>query len=264
MTGDWKSRREMTRSEVAAQARALGVRAGGVLLIHTSYRAARPVAGGPAELIGALRDALGPQGTLALPCWTGDNDAPFDPETTPADRDLGIVPEALRRLPGARRSSHPFAFAAIGPKAAAIVDTPFLFPAHAPGSPVGRVHDLGGQVLLIGCGHDANTSLHLAELIGGAPYRIRHHVTVMENGAPRRIEFEENDSCCQLFARADGWLRAAGLQREGLIGHAPSRLFDAQDAVRLAARQVRRDPLIFLHPAEAGCAECDLARASLG
>ncbi|MCW5725160.1 MAG: AAC(3) family N-acetyltransferase [Maricaulaceae bacterium] len=254
----------MTQDEVAAQARALGVREGGVLLLHTSYRAARPVAGGPAGLIAALRDALGPQGTLAVPCWTGDGDAPFDPETTPAAEDLGVVPETLRRLPGARRSAHPFAFAAIGPRADEIVNTPMLFPAHAPGSPVAKVHDLGGQVLLAGCGHDANTSLHLAELIGGAPYRIRHHVTVMDAGAPRRIEFDENDSCCALFARADGWLRAAGLQREGLIGHAPSRLFDAQGAVRLAAQQVRRDPLIFLHPAEAGCAECDLARASLG
>jgi aminoglycoside 3-N-acetyltransferase-4 len=34
--------------------------------------------------------------------------------------------------------------------------------------------------------------------------------------------------------------------------------------VRLAVAQLTRDPLLFLHQPEDGCAECDEARASIG
>lgn len=257
------SAREVGGAEVAAQLRALGVEEGGVLLVHTSFRAVRPVEGGPLGLVGALRDALGPGGTLAMPSWTGDGDAPFDPRTTPAAADLGAVAETFRRLPGVRRSDHPFAFAAAGPRAERVVSGPLPLPPHGPESPVGRVHELGGQVLLLGVGHDADTTLHLAELLAGVPYRVPKHCTVLRDGRPARIEYGENDHCCERFALADGWLRARGLQREGPVGHARARLVRARDVVEAAREQLARDPLVFLHPAGAGCAECDGARASV-
>jgi aminoglycoside N3'-acetyltransferase len=52
--------RPATRAEIAAQLDALGVERGGVLLVHTAFRAVRPVEGGPEGLLDALRDALGP------------------------------------------------------------------------------------------------------------------------------------------------------------------------------------------------------------
>ena len=44
----WQSRHEIPVPEVVAQLRTLGVAPGDVVLVHTSFRAARPVAGGPA------------------------------------------------------------------------------------------------------------------------------------------------------------------------------------------------------------------------
>jgi aminoglycoside 3-N-acetyltransferase len=254
----------VNRAAITAQLRALGVREGGVLLVHTSYRAVRPVDGGPQGLIGALRDSLGPDGTLAMPSWTGDDDQPFDPLTTPASSDLGVVADTFWRLPGVIRSAHCFAFAAAGPQAARITADPLPLPPHLPASPVGRVHDLDGQVILLGVGHDANTTLHLAELIAGVPYRIPHHCTVTgSDGRPARVEYEENDHCCQRFALMDGWLRDRGLQREGQVGQARARLMWSRDVVAVATEQLERDPLVFLHPAGAGCAECDEARRSV-
>lgn len=253
----------MRREEVAAQLGRLGVAPGGVLQVHTSFRAVRPVEGGPDGLIDALRLALGPEGTLVMPSWTGDDDAVFDPAATPAARDLGVVADTFWRRPGVVRSAHPFAWAAAGPRAADIVRAAMTLPPHAAESPVGRVHDHDGQVLLLGVGHDADTALHLAELIADVPYRVPHHVTVVENGAPRRIDYGENDCCCARFVLADDWLRAAGLQREGPVGSAPARLFRARDVVRLAVDRLRADPLLFLHPPGEGCAECDAARTSV-
>jgi aminoglycoside N3'-acetyltransferase len=257
------ARRAPSRAEVVRQLRALGVTAGGVLLVHTSFRATGPVEGGPPGLIAALREALGAEGTLVMPSWSGDDDRPFDTRLTPAAADLGVVAETFRRLPGVLRSDHCQAFAALGPQAAAITADPLPLPPCIPESPVGRVHERDGQVLLLGVGHDANTTLHLAELLAGVPYRVPRHCTVLRDGRPVRVEYGENDHCCARFALLDLWLRARGLQREGRVGHGRARLARARDIVRVAVAELARDPLVFLHPPDAGCAECDLARRSL-
>jgi aminoglycoside N3'-acetyltransferase len=255
--------RETGIAEMAGQLAALGVRPDGVLLVHTSFRAVRPVEGGPAGLIAALREALGPDGTLVMPAWTGDDDEPFDAATTPSSADLGVVADTFWRMPGVLRSGHAFAFAAAGPRAAEIVRDPLPLPPHLPESPVGRVHELDGQVLLLGISHGENTTLHLAELIAGVPYRIPRHITVLRDGQPARVEYGENDHCCARFSLADEWLRAAGLQRKGLVGHAPARLARSRDIVDIALARLRRDPLIFLHAEAEGCEECNEARANI-
>jgi hypothetical protein len=106
----------IARAEVVQQLRDLGVEPGGVLLVHTAFSRVRPVEGGPLGLIAALREALGPYGTLAMPSISGDDDRPFDPRATPC-LGLGIVADSFWRLPGVLRSDSPHAFAAAGPQA---------------------------------------------------------------------------------------------------------------------------------------------------
>lgn len=264
MAGPYTDRRDFAGDELADQLRQLGIARGGVLLAHVSYRAVRPVADGPTGLIAALRQALGADGTLVMPSWTGADDAPFDPATTPAAADLGVTADIFWRLPDVDRATHPFAFAAAGPQATWILDDPLPLPPHIPESPVGRVHDLDGQVLLLGAGQDANTTIHLAEWIAGAPYRLMRHITVAGINGPERIDYPEIDHCCARFALVDDWLREAGLQREGPVGNAHARIVRARDIVATAIEWLSRDPLVFLHLPEAGCADCNAARASLG
>ena len=125
----------MTPDEVATQLAALGVEDGGVLLVHTSYRAVRPIEGGVLGLIDGLRGALGPSGTLVMPSWTGNDDAPFDPAVTPADSDLGAVADAFWRLPDVLRSDHPFACAAQGPAAGEITSGALTLPPYGLSGP---------------------------------------------------------------------------------------------------------------------------------
>ena len=255
---------EVSRGALVAQLRALGVEEGGVLLVHTSYRAVRPVEGGPEGLIAALREAIGAGGTLVMPSWGGDDEVPFDPFATPAAADLGVVAEVFRQLPGVARSEHAFAFAAEGPAASRITADPMPPMPHAPASPVGRVHEMDGQILLLGVGHDADTTLHLAEIVGGAPYRVTKHCTVLdEDGQLVRVDYRENDHCCRRFALADDWLRERGLQREGPAGNGQARLVRARDVVATAVEQIGRDPLVFLHPMGSGCEDCEAAWQSI-
>lgn len=253
---------ELSRMQVVGQLRALGVREGGVLLVHTSFRAVRPVAGGPLGLIAALQEAIGPAGTLVMPTMT-DGESVFDPATTPTV-DMGITAELFWRQPGVLRSTHPGgSFAAAGPHAASICAPQPLSPPHGPDSPVGRVHDLDGQVLLLGVGHSESTTLHLAEAIAGVPYSVSHPCVVEVDGVASTVMIPETDHCCRGFRRADRWLRGLGQQQDGNVGHARARLCRSHDVVTAAVERLRAKPLLFLCPPTAGCGECDLARASV-
>jgi len=56
--------RPVTRSDLARDLRGLGVRAGGVLMVHTRMSAIGWVVGGAQTVVTALLDVLGPAGTL--------------------------------------------------------------------------------------------------------------------------------------------------------------------------------------------------------
>lgn len=227
--------------------------------MHAAFSRIAPVPGGPQALIGALLAALGERGTLVMPSMADDDETPFDRRTMPS-RAVGVLADSFWRMPGVLRSDSPHAFAAIGPQAARItlphpVDVP-----HGLDSPPGRVYELDGQVLLLGVGHDSNTTIHVAEDIAGVRYRQPKHATVMLDGRPKRYEYGETDHCCEKFRLLDAWLEAEGRQRRGPVASAEARLARSRDIVSAALERLRRNETVFLH--ERGwCGECDAARA---
>lgn len=247
------------RAALAAQLRALGVASGGVLLVHCAFSRVAPVQGGPVTLVDALRDALGPDGTLAMPSMSDDDEHVFDTARTPC-HGMGIVADTFWRQSGVLRSDSPHAFAAQGPYAADITAPHPAYTPHGDGTPVARIAALDGQVLLLGVGHDANTTVHLAEERANVRYRSPKWVTVRGPRGPERVDYDEPDHCCRNFDRLDGWLGAR--QRVGVVGAAQARLMRARDVVDTALAGLRDDPQCFLHP-RGGCQECDVAWAAL-
>lgn len=232
----------MTVAEsLAEELVALGISGDGVLVVHTAFSSVGGRAGAPADLIAALRMAVGPRGTLVMPSMSDDDEQPFDARRTPC-MSMGIVADTFWRMPGVIRSDSPHAFAAVGPHAAEITAPHPIDVPHGLDSPVGRAFDLDAEVLLLGIGHDANTTVHLAETVAGVRYKIDH--------------------CCANFALLDSWLEDRGHQQRGFIGDAPARLISARDVVATALERLRENELIFLHP-RGMCAECDEARNSM-
>jgi len=248
--------------ELTAQIRALGVTAGRVLLVHMAFSRIGPVENGPLGTIEALRAALGPAGTLVMPSMSDDDDHPFDARTTPC-LGMGVVADTFWRIPGVLRSDSPHAFAAIGPEADRITSDHPLDVPHGLDSPVGRVYELDGQILLLGIGHDSNTTIHLAEALAGVRYRRRKVLTIVEGGQPTRFDYDEIDHCCDNFNLVDRWLDAGGRQRRGAVGYGEGRLTDARDVVATVTDRLRANETAFLH--EPGVdIQCDEARASIG
>lgn len=251
----------MSSASVVQQLFSLGVGPGGVVLVHTAFSKVQPIEGGPAGLIESLLDALGPEGTLVMPSMSDDDDHPFDPSTTPC-LGLGIVADTFWRMPDVLRSNNPHAFAAVGSQAAAITrDHPLDVP-HGLNSPVGRVYELGGQVLLLGVGHSEDTTIHLAESLAGVRYRSRKHLFIDKAGNPTRFDYEEIDHCCENFHLAGEWLDATGVQRKGKVGGADALLARSTDIVRVVRERLQENEMIFLHPFGVD-EECDEARASV-
>ena len=236
------------------QLRALGVQPGGVLLVHTALSR---VGTSPYQLIEGLLAAVGADGTLVMPSMADDDDVPFDRKTTPC-RAVGVVADTFWRMAGVLRSDSPHAFAAHGPLAARITEPHPVDIPHGLDSPPGRVYQLNGSVLLLGVGHDADTTVHVAENIAGVRYRQPKYATVLEDGQPRRYEYGETDHCCQRFSLLDAWL--ADRQRRGSVGRGEARLARSRDIVAAALVRLREDETVFLH-APGACGECDAARA---
>lgn len=252
----------MTPADMTQQLSTLGVRRGGVLVVHTSFRALRPIDGGPAGFIDALRQAVGDEGTLVMPTMTA-GDAPYDAATTQT-LDMGVVAETFWRRRTALRSPHPGAsFAAEGPRAEEVCADHPLEPPHGLNSPIGRVYTADGQILLVGVHHSENTTLHLAEALAEVPYSVSHPCVVVEDGMPVTRLIAETDHCCEGFRLMDEWLRKQRAQAEGRIGNAWCRLASAVSVVEVALRHLRDDPLVFLCPPNADCDECRAAHASI-
>ena len=119
------------------------------------------------------------------------------------------------------------------------------------GSPVGRVYDLDGQVLLLGVGHDADTTLHLAELLAGVPYRLRKHVTVVAGRTARAGRIRGERPLLRALRLADHGC-APGACRGKAPSATPARLARSRDIVAVTLEHLARDPLSSFTPRRRG------------
>jgi aminoglycoside 3-N-acetyltransferase len=237
--------------------RALGASAGDLLLAHSSYRSfGAAVIGGPAAVAGAIIDAVSPGGSIFIPTFNYGQ-APFDAATTPSFD--GAVSEAFRQLPGVRRSLHAtHPLAGFGPAAEEILAGHDLI-AHqtvfGPGSPVWRLWERNAWVLLIGCGHESNSTIHIAEEIVRVPYLERTRTGSMLRDAKVVEVTVRRPSCSEGFGKLDPRLRAAGAIRDRYVQQSHLKLMRSRDVVEAAVAALREDPASLLCDRCEFCAE---------
>ncbi|WP_411963241.1 aminoglycoside N(3)-acetyltransferase [Haloferax sp. YSMS24] len=247
----------VTVSSLASDLRSLGIDAGDTLLVHSSLRSLGWVAGGPQAVVDALQDVLTPEGTLVMPTHSGqysdpegwenppvpddwvetirESMPPFRPEVTPT-RGMGAIPECFRNYPGVVRSDHPtVSFAAWGAGADDVAGSHEVDYGLGDGSPLARVYDRGGAVLLLGVGHDSNTSLHLAE------YRADFEKEHVESAAPLLrdgervvVEYEDIEIETDDFEAVGAAFESEVGHTEGTVGAATAKVVDQPELVDFA------------------------------
>ena len=175
----------VTVERIADDLRELGVEAGDTLLVHGALSELGWVAGGPQAVVDALQRVVTEAGTVVMPthstqysdpsAWQNppvpeewverieDAMPPFRAAVTPT-RSMGAIAECFRDYPGTQRSRHPlYSFAAWGADAEAIVADHSFEHGMGENSPLAAVYEREGSVLLLGTGHETDSSLHLAE-----------------------------------------------------------------------------------------------------
>ena len=250
----------LTINSLKASFRKLGVKPGMILLVHSSLNSLGWVCGDAVAVILALEEILGTDGTLVMPTFSGHLSEPsqwnnppvpeswwstirkemppYDLELTPT-RGVGVIPETFRKQNGVLRSNHPqVSLAARGKYADKITGDHSLEYALGEGSPLARIYDLDGWVMLLGVDYINNTSIHLAEYRSQYQGKIIGHfgMPIMVNGYRQWQEFED-------IKPDDSDFNKIGISFENeypdkncisKIGEAQTRLFRQRDIVDYA------------------------------
>ncbi|WP_246943099.1 aminoglycoside N(3)-acetyltransferase [Bacillus pinisoli] len=234
----------------------LGITEGMVVIVHSSLSSLGWVCGGPVTVIQALMEVVGKEGTIVMPTQTADNTDPsgwqnppvpqewwpiireempaYDPLVTPT-RGMGKIAEVFRTMPDVKRSLHPiYSFAAWGKHADYIVSEQPLESGFGPESPLGKMYELDGSILLIGASHDSNTSLHLAEHAIPGRNKVQKGVAMTENGQRVWKTYEEIEYDSDVFEEIGRAFEEAQPIQSTVIGKATCKLLKQRPIIDFA------------------------------
>lgn len=242
---DWRNnemekRKLVTPNDIKTALKDIGVREGQAIMVHTSLSSLGYVCGGAQSVIEALMESVGGDGTIMMPTQSWKNLDPstgvywqepeewwsaireyipaYDKRITPTNT-MGAVPEMFRQWPGTLRSDHPArSVAAWGRYAQYLTENHDLSDIFGDCSPIGRLYELDGYVLLAGVGYDKNTSLHLAD--ARAEYPGKHMVT---ESSAIRIDGQRIWKSYETLAVDGGDFSAIGeaFEQTGKVRHVP-------------------------------------------
>ncbi|MEJ2295361.1 MAG: AAC(3) family N-acetyltransferase [Candidatus Lokiarchaeota archaeon] len=245
--------------------KALGVERRDVILVHSSLNKLGWTVGGPVSVIDALIGIISREGTLIMPSFTSGNTDPIGWQNPPVPREwcsiiresmpafhvdktptraMGTIVETFRKYPGVIRSKHPVSsFSAWGKYAEYITNNHKLESDLGEESPLGRIYELDGKVLLLGVTHSSNTSIHLAEYRG--EYKDKYYnpngSSIIVNGKRQWVQWKELNLITDDFEALghDFEIKKAVIPKK--VGITDARLFSQRDLVDFAVEWIRKN-----------------------
>ncbi|MCX7804902.1 MAG: AAC(3) family N-acetyltransferase [Planctomycetota bacterium] len=252
---------------MARDLRALGIREGDVVLMHsraTSVARAHDLNKAPdlgmRWVIEALLDAVGPDGLLAVPTFTrtfaktseGPTGEVWHPDRTPSR--VGSLTNYLLKWPGRFRSDHPtHSVAAVGKRAAEFCAghswregaTTFDWR-----GPWGKLVEWDGKILWLGTDMRTQTAVHTVEDWMRLPYMATCTALVDDGGRTVEIGVTQSPAGPRDFYRKGSKVEtawdAAGIARAGKVGLAECRLMDAAAFMGWLWKALLESPALLL------------------
>jgi aminoglycoside 3-N-acetyltransferase len=242
------------------------------VVVHAALSSFGHVEGGPLTVCAALLDAVGDGGTVIMPAFTSAETWRRSTADTPGNRpvafhadlavskEVGVIAETFRRLPGVLRSSHPtHSFAAWGRHARDVLSTQRD---NNPFGPLKKINIMQGHVLLLGTSLQSATILHVAEEQFGVPYLSRGTaVRVNAAGYDERVVLQNLPGCSAAFNKLEDLLDPSKVKSVPL-SPGTARKIAARYLVQLATSMLERDPRVFICD-QPECASCAGKRAAL-
>ena len=169
----------------------------------------------------------------------------------PADRQMGILPETLRRHPRAKRSIHPIqSFSGIYAEKFLAAQT-----MQNPLGTIGALAEAEGWVLLLGVDHTVNTSIHYAEKLAGRRQFTRW--AVLPDRVVECPGFPGDSAGFEAIAPA-----LTGIARVVRVGDAVVQAMPLRALIHAVAERITADPLALLCERE-DCLRCASVRESI-
>jgi len=251
-----------TRQSIAREISDAGIKSGITLLVHSSLSTLGWVSGGAVAVIQALMDVITPDGTMVMPEHSGDLSDPanwhhppvpekwwsiirdsmpaYNPEYTPS-RGMGAIPEVFRNMPFVLRSDHPeVSFAAWGKHASFITSNHSLDYSLGEKSPLARIYDLDGQVLLMGVGFENNTSFHLSEVRALGSKGTKQGAPIYLNGERKWVVYTDIVYDSDVFNKMGEDFCNSCLVKKFTIGAGKCILFNQRPAVDFGVQWIER------------------------
>jgi aminoglycoside 3-N-acetyltransferase len=239
-----KNKSGITRSQLTEDLKKIGVKEGDSLLVHCSLSKIGFVNGGSKEVVAALREVIGNNGTLLFPTFAaaGRNKTHleehpfFDIKNTPSQ--MGVVTEYFRKLDRVYRSFHPTdSVSAMGPLAEYYTNTHFgqLTP-YNEFSPFRKLCEKKGKILMLGTTlNGACTNLHTLEDAVNFKYPV-YDEKIIEvkmidgNGKESMMKTKVHNPEYSAKRNCDALkplFEKEGVLKNGIVGEANSILIDA-------------------------------------
>jgi aminoglycoside 3-N-acetyltransferase len=241
----------------------LGLQKGMNIIVHSSLSSIGYVSGGAVAVVQALMNTITSSGTIVMPTHTGDNSDPslwenppvpqewwpimretmpaFHPSYTPT-RGMGKIVEVFRTFPDVYRSNHPTcSFAAWGKHAKWITQDHPLDYSMGEGSPLVKLYDLDGSILLLGVGYDSNSSLHLAENRQKRLVKNSESAAIQQNGKREWVTIENIEYQTEVFPQIGSDYESNKKVIHGKVGNAEVRLISQVDLVDFAVEWLNQN-----------------------
>ncbi len=238
-----------TPADLVASLRALGVREGDLLCIHSSFDRFLGFTGSWGDAIRALQESVGDGGGIIMPTQPFTSTAVEYVRAHPvtdlarAPSRMGLLTEILRRTPGVARSIHPtHPVAAWGAGGLALLDNDWE--ARTPcgrGTAYHRLLERDGKILFLGTPIHTMTFYHCVEelierLMPFSPFTAEEFTLRCKDakGGPYTSRMRLLEPAVSNRRRADRMgpeLRRRGVLREARVGRLDMMLVKAADVV---------------------------------
>ena len=208
----------LTADALANALKALGVKDGDTLLVHSAISKLGYMQGGADAIIEALSKAVGQSGTFMAPAFArpyiafegkgnkAGNYRPYDTRPNGELRDVtittGQLPRTMLTYPNSFRSGHvSHEWVALGAKAEyCVAGHDLLDDPASKNSPMAKALELDGSVVFLGCGVSPNTFIHFIEDMADAPFLHPALVTYLdEDGITQSAYIRRHLGGCRDF-----------------------------------------------------------------
>jgi len=258
-----------------------GLCPGDIVFFQVSHLALGPLECGSsgsaacALLYSAMREVIGPEGTMLLPAFSFSfyRNEDFDPQATPGVQGAWSSSvdflEYFRRLPGVVRSADPnLSVAGLGPRAEELL-TGLPNTSYGKDCLHERLLKSGGKICGIGVGLAEASFLHYVEESVGVPFRYKKLFTgrIAQNGKLRKQGWISSvpiqvanglpdGTRLEIIARSSDRCRVVDVGRGEVVS------IDCRSFYDLISRELDRDPWITANGPAADVVELENARTS--